>query len=216
MTEPPESESPALPDPRSALGPYARSKILAERAVYEATRAGVPCVVTTITTPIGPGDPTPTPPTQLLIDLMRGRVPAMMDMPWHLSDVRDIAHAICNAPDMGVPGRRYILRGETWTTERLLQTLSSLCQRPMPGVRAPYALALAIASMGEASSRITGRPPRAFVEGVRLARARMDLDSDPGADGSRRHDEAGGAVPLRRHRLVARKRPRRLNHRASE
>lgn len=180
-TDPSMNGSPVLPDPRSTPGPYSRSKNLAERAVYEAWASGLPAVVTTVTTPVGPGDQTRTPPTQLLINLMRGRIPAMMRMSWHLSDVRDIARAICNAPARGEPGRRYVLSGETWSTDRLLGTLSTLFRRTMPHRRVPYPLAFAVASIGEAGSRLTGRAPSASVEAVRLSRATIDLSSEPDA-----------------------------------
>ncbi len=173
---------PWLPDPRDALGLYSRSKILAEQAAYAAHAEGLPVVVATVTTPIGPGDRTPTPPIQLLIDLMRGRIPAMLPMTWRLADVRDTARAIVAAGELGEPGRRYVLHGETWTTDRLLESVASASGSKMPKLRAPYAIALAAAHAGEAAARLTGRAPKASIEGVRLARASFDFSGEPGAD----------------------------------
>lgn len=172
---------PWLPEPRDALGPYSRSKILAERAAYSARAAGLEVVVTTVTTPIGPGDRTPTPPTKLIIDLMLGRIPAMVPMTWLLADVRDTARAIVAAGEVGASGRRYVLHGEAWTTDRLLEAVASASGVRMPTVRAPLVLALAAAYAGDALSRLTGREPKASVEGVRLARASIDLSAEAGA-----------------------------------
>lgn len=172
---------PWLPDPRGALGLYSRSKILAENAAYAAHSDGLPVVVATVTTPIGPGDRTPTPPTQLLIDLMRGGIPAMLPMTWRLADVRDTARAIVAAGELGEPGRRYVLHGEAWTTDRLLESVASASGSKMPRLRAPYAIALAAAHAGEAAARLTGRAPKASIEGVRLARASFDFSDEPGA-----------------------------------
>ena len=172
---------PWLPDPDGALGSYSRSKILAERAAYAANADGMSVVVATVTTPLGPGDRTPTPPTQLLIDLLRGRIPAMLTMTWRVADVRDAAHAIVAAGELGEPGRRYVIQGEAWTTDRLLECVAWASGSRMPKLRAPYAIALATAHAGEAAARLTGRAPKASIEGVRLARATIDLSGEPGA-----------------------------------
>ncbi len=174
--------APPLPAAEETLGPYSRSKNLAERAAYAAAERGLGVVVATVTTPIGPGDRTRTPPTQLLIDLMRGDVPATLPMAWRLSDVRDTAEGIAAAGEVGEAGRRYMLHGETWTTERLLEAVGEASGRPMPRARAPFQLALAAAHAGEALSRVTGRAPKASVEGVRLARAEIDLSKEAGAE----------------------------------
>jgi dihydroflavonol-4-reductase len=57
-----------------------------------------------------------------------------------------------------------------------LRVLSELTGLPAPGWQVPYALALAGAYGNELVSRFTGRPPKAPVGGVRMARYKMFFD----------------------------------------
>lgn len=152
-------------------GPYCLSKLRAERAAIEAAGAGLPVVVVNPTVPIGPGDESCTPPTRMLLDVLCGRTPAYLDCTLNLIDVRDVAYGHLLAAGRGRPGERYILGGETLSLAALLQRLGRLTGLPMPRRRIPGWLALAAAHVDEAiADRITGRPPRAPLTGVRLAR----------------------------------------------
>src|SRR5882757_11062700 len=50
------------------IGPYKRSKFMAEQVAFEAARAGVDVVVVNPTTPIGEGDLKPTPTGRIVVD----------------------------------------------------------------------------------------------------------------------------------------------------
>ena len=160
-----------------AVGPYCRSKLRAENAALEHVLAasGRPVVVANPTMPVGPGDRGLSPPTRLIRDFCRGRLPARMDCTLNLIDVRDVAHGLIRDPmDRGRPGRRYLLGGENLTLLGLLEHLSGLTGVPVPRWRVPYALGLAVAAVSEAwADRVTGRPPRATLTGVRLTRRTM-------------------------------------------
>ena len=54
-----------------------------------------------------------------------------------------------------------------------LDVLQEITGLPAPNLRVPYGLALSAAHVNEAISRITGRPPRVPVSGVRMARYKM-------------------------------------------
>ena len=56
---------------------------------------GLPVVVANPTMPVGPGDRGLSPPSRLILDFCRGRLPAMMDCTLNLIDVRDVAHGLC-------------------------------------------------------------------------------------------------------------------------
>src|SRR6185312_15723741 len=50
------------------IGPYCRSKYLAERHALRLGRAGAPVVVVNPTLPVGPGDLGRSPPTRMILD----------------------------------------------------------------------------------------------------------------------------------------------------
>ena len=159
-------------------GPYCRSKFLAEQAALDAAGKGLPVVVVNPTLPVGPGDRLLTPPSRMLIDFLNGRTPAYLETAFNMIDVRDAAMGHLLAAEHGRIGRRYILGGENLTMTQLLALLGQLTGRPMPKRRVPYWLALAYSAAEEfVADRITGKPPRAPLTGVRLARQTMHFDN---------------------------------------
>jgi dihydroflavonol-4-reductase len=161
-----------------AVGPYCLSKLRAEVAARRRAEAGHPVLIANPTMPVGPGDRGLSPPTRLIRDFMRGALPARMDCTLNLIDVRDAAEGLARVAERGRPGRRYLLGGENLTLLDLLRALSDLTGVPVPRWRVPYAVGLAVAYLGEFySSRITKRPPKATVTGVRLTRRTMHFDA---------------------------------------
>lgn len=153
--------------PESAmLGPYPRSKWRAERVAEE---AAVPTAIVLPTAPIGPGDARPTPPGELLRDLANGALPAMIRCTWNLVDVRAVAEGALAALDRGEAGRRYLLAGETLDTEAMLALFQEVSGLPGPRARVPYGVALTAARVEAGIARLTGKPPKAPLTGVRLA-----------------------------------------------
>jgi dihydroflavonol-4-reductase len=161
-----------------AVGPYCRSKLLAEHAAMARAREGRPVVVANPTMPVGPGDRGLSPPTRLIRDFCRGKLPARMDCTLNLIDVRDVARGLILTMERGQPGRRYLLGGENLTLLGLLTVLSELSGQPVPRWRVPYGAGLAIAYLSELwADHVSGRPPKATVTGVRLTRRTMHFDA---------------------------------------
>jgi dihydroflavonol-4-reductase len=159
-------------------GPYCRSKFLAERAALDAAERGLPVVVVNPTLPIGPGDRLLTPPSRMLVDFLNGRAPAYLETAVNMIDVRDAALGHLLAAERGRIGRRYILGGENLTLSALLALLEDLSGRPMPKRRIPYWLAYLYGTVDEfLATRVTGKPPRAPLTGIRLARHAMRFDN---------------------------------------
>jgi dihydroflavonol-4-reductase len=75
-------------------------------------------------------------------------------------------------------GERYILGGRNMTLKQILDTLAAITGRPAPRVRIPHAVALAAGYADEWISRLTGREPQIPVEGVKMSRHRMFVESD--------------------------------------
>jgi len=171
-------------------GAYKRSKFLAERVALDAAASGFPVVVVNPTAPVGDHDVKPTPTGKIVVDFLKGALPAFIDTGLNLVDVRDTAEAHLLAAERGRPGERYIVGSENLTLARILQTLARLTGREAPRVKLPYAVAYAAGLVTTGWARITGRPPLAPLDAVRMAKkkmfvsiekARRELGFSPGA-----------------------------------
>jgi dihydroflavonol-4-reductase len=160
------------------IGHYKRSKFLAEEVVRDAARQGMSVVIVNPSTPIGPGDVKPTPTGQMVLDAAAGRMPAYVDTGLNIVHVDDVATGHLLAFRRGRIGERYILGGEDMTLREILTDIAQLVGRKPPRVRLPRGVVLPIAYVAEAVARMTGRPGRITVEGVRMARKRMFFSSE--------------------------------------
>src|SRR5487761_1180019 len=159
------------------IGHYKRSKFLAEEKAREAAARGVPVVIVNPSTPIGPGDVKPTPTGQIVLDAARGRTPAYVDTGLNIVHVDDVAAGHLLAYHRGRIGERYILGGEDMTLRQILTLIAQLMGRSPPRIRLPHGAVLPVAYVAELYARLTGRPTRVTVEGVRMARKRMFFSS---------------------------------------
>jgi dihydroflavonol-4-reductase len=173
----------ALPDESTdtsvdeMIGEYKKSKWLAEREALSAAAAGLPLVIVNPTTPVGPGDAKPTPTGQIVVDFLSGRMPAYVDTGLNFVPVEDAAAGHLLAAERGRIGERYILGGENLTLKAMLNMLSAASGRPAPRVRLPHAVAMAAGYADAAFSRVTGREPRIPLDGVRMARHSMFVNT---------------------------------------
>ena len=154
-------------------GHYKRSKWLAEQVVLEQARAGLPVVVVNPTAPVGDHDRKPTPTGKIILDFLRGKLPAFVDTGLNLIDARDTAIGHLLAAEYGRTGERYILGSENLTLQQILGRLALIANKPPPTTKVPYAIAYAAGVITTAWATITGREPLAPLEGVRMARKKM-------------------------------------------
>ncbi|MEM6488063.1 MAG: NAD-dependent epimerase/dehydratase family protein [Pseudomonadota bacterium] len=168
-----------LHEPDALLGPYPASKRWAEIAVEDAVEDGADALSVLPSAPVGPGDRRPTPPGRLILDLARGATPALIDTVLDVVDVRALALGIVAALDEGETGKRYLLSGQPLSLAGLARRVAEMTGVPAPRRRVPIRLALAAAQVEAGLSRLTRRPPRAPITGVRLAARRPRFD--PGA-----------------------------------
>jgi dihydroflavonol-4-reductase len=154
-------------------GHYKRSKFLAEQAALEFARGGFPVVIVNPTAPIGDHDVKPTPTGKIVLDFLKGDMPAFIDTGLNVVDVRDTAEAHLLACERGRPGERYILGSENLTLAQILQKLATITGRKAPSIKLPYAVAYCAGLCSTAWAGITGVPPRVPIEAVRMARKKM-------------------------------------------
>ena len=76
---------------KDMVGHYKRSKFLAEQVALEFAAAGLPLTVVNPSTPVGPWDTRPTPTGQMIVDFLKGRMPAYLETGLNLIHVADVA-----------------------------------------------------------------------------------------------------------------------------
>src|SRR5215470_9537668 len=160
------------------IGPYKRSKFMAEQVAVEAARAGQDVVIVNPTTPIGERDIKPTPTGRIVVDFLKRKFPAYVDTGLNLVDATACARGHILALEKGTRGERYILGGENLTLKLILDKLAAITGLPSPKVKVPYAVAFAAGVVDEiVTGRILRRQPRATVEAVRMSRKKMFVTS---------------------------------------
>ncbi len=175
--EPADETTPSSLD--EMLGPYKRSKFLAEGEVRRLVEEqGLPAVIVNPSTPVGPGDVKPTPTGRMIVDAVSGRMPAYVETGLNLVHVDDVAQGHLLALERGTIGKRYILGGENLSLQEILIRLATISGHPPPRFRLPHNLVLPIAYVAEVWARIRGtQEPMLTINGVRLSKKKMFFSS---------------------------------------
>jgi dihydroflavonol-4-reductase len=215
-------DRPQLPTERTEskleemIGHYKRSKWLAEREVLNAAKEGLRVVIAMPTTPVGPWDWKPTPTGKIIVDFLNGNMPGYVETGLNFVGVEECAAGHLLAAEKGVPGQRYLLGGENLTLKQFLDLISRITGLPAPKLKIPHSLALGVAYVNTAFSRLLGKDPGIPVEGVQIARhtmfvdcsrSRTELGFRPGSvaaavERAVRWYEANGYVSARRARRI--------------
>jgi len=162
-------------------GDYKRSKFLAEQVALEFAREGFPVVIVNPTAPIGDHDFKPTPTGKIVLDFLRGEMPAYIDTGLNLVDARDVARGHLLAAEKGKVGERYILGCENLTLQQILERLATITGKKAPAVQLPYAVAYAAGLFTTGWAAISGQTPRVPMEAVRMAKKKMFVTHEKAA-----------------------------------
>ena len=163
---------------KDMVGHYKRSKFIAEGVALEFAAAGLPLVVVNPSTPIGPWDWRPTPTGQIIVDFLKGRLPAYLETGLNLIHVADVARGHLLAEAKGQVGEKYILGHENLSLSQILRLLAEISGRPAPRIKLPYWPVLALAYVDEFwANHISGKPPGVPLTAVRMARKFMYFDN---------------------------------------
>ena len=154
---------------------YKLSKWDAEVVARELAAKGAPIVIVNPSAPVGPRDVKSTPTGQVIVDFLNRQMPAYLDTGLNWVHVRDVAIGHILAAEKGRIGERYILghADGNWTMKEAFAVLAEIAQLPAPKFQVPYFVALAAAHVDETISRFTGKPPKAPLAGVRMAKYKM-------------------------------------------
>jgi dihydroflavonol-4-reductase len=173
----PGTEDVAL-HPEDLVNDYKRSKYLGEQEVLKYAQRGLPVVIVNPSFPVGPWDVKPTPSGQLIVNFLRGRIPAYVDTGLNVVDVEDVAFGHVMAAEHGRIGERYILGQANLTLLELFRLLEQVSGVKAPRFRIPYGVAYLSAYVSEFVARhLTHKPPFVTLAGVKLSRKRMFFDA---------------------------------------
>jgi dihydroflavonol-4-reductase len=151
---------------------YKLSKWRAEILALELAAKGAPVVIVNPSAPVGPRDVRPTPTGQVIVDFLNRKMPAYLETGLNWVHVRDVAAGHILAAEKGRLGERYILGHAqgNWTMQQAFGVLEEITGVPAPKMRIPHLVALAAAYVNEVIARFTGKPPKAPLAGVRMAK----------------------------------------------
>ncbi len=162
----------------SAIGAYKRSKVVAERVVEKMiAEQGLPAVLVSPSTPIGPRDIKPTPTGRIIVEAANGKMPAYLDTGLNLAHVDDVARGHLLALERGKVGEVYILGGEDVSLKEMLGVIAGLTGRKAPAVRLPRLPLFPLAVAAEAAARVTGREPFVTMDALKMAKHHMFFSS---------------------------------------
>ena len=150
----------------SYLSTYERSKRLAERRVFElAGSLDVPLVSVNPSSVQGPGRSKGS--ARLLLEVVNGRLPVLVDTTISLVDIEDCARGHVLAETRGTPGERYLLSGASMTTREAVDVLDRIWGLPRKVRFAPGWLATLAGEIAWMGARALRRDATLCPEAVR-------------------------------------------------
>lgn len=160
------------------IGVYKRSKFLAEEAVRGLIRQkGLPCVIVNPSTPIGPRDIKPTPTGRIIVEALKGNIPAYVDTGLNVVHVDDVATGHWLAFEHGKIGEHYILGGTNLGLGEILAMIAAIEGKAAPTLKLPRLPLFPVAAIAEFAARFTGREPMLTLDGLRMAKKKMFFSS---------------------------------------
>jgi dihydroflavonol-4-reductase len=110
------------------------------------------------------------------VDFLNGKLPGYVETGLNFVGAEECAAGHLQVAEKGKVGERYLLGGENLTLKQMLDVLAKITGLPAPAWKIPHSLALGVAYMSTAFSRLVGGEPQIPVEGVKIARHRMFVD----------------------------------------
>ena len=149
---------------------YSMSKYIAENEARMFISKGLPLVIVNPTLVIGINDIKPTPSGQMIIDVVKKKMPGYIDGGINIIDVEDVAQGHILAVTKGKGGNRYLLGNRNVTVYEYLKLIADIAGVKPPAIKLPYKLALALGHIFELGSYITKKPPVVTASEVRIGK----------------------------------------------
>jgi dihydroflavonol-4-reductase len=167
-------EPPAFPERPPAGCHYKRSKWEGERRALAWAQRGLPVMIASPTTLLGPEDERPTPSGRMVVDLLAGRFPCCSRTGLNVISVEDVAAGLMAIAERGRAGERYLLADRNLWLAELLQQIAAAANMKAPRVLVPWPIIALAGLAGEAWGRLTGAGhSRLCLETAHFARRRQ-------------------------------------------
>ncbi len=162
----------------TAIGAYKKSKVVAERLVERmVAESGLPAIIVSPSTPIGPRDIKPTPTGRVIVEAALGRIPAFIDTGLNLVHVDDVAAGHLLALERGRIGESYILGGQDVAFRVMIGAIAKMTGRRAPTIGLPRLPLFPLAYAAEAVAQLTGKEPFITADALKMAKYRMFFTS---------------------------------------
>jgi dihydroflavonol-4-reductase len=149
---------------------YDRTKAQGELEVLAGVKQGLDAVTVNPTAVLGPFDFKPSHQGELLIDLGRRKMPALVEAGFDWVDVRDVVAGAMAAEQKGRTGERYLLGGHWATITGLARLVGEATGVKPPRFVSPMWLARIAAPFVSAASALLGRRPLFTSTSLRILR----------------------------------------------
>ncbi len=149
---------------------YSMSKYIAENEARIFVTRGLPVVMVNPTLVIGINDIKPSPSGQMIIDVVKQKIPGYIDGGINIVDVEDVARGHILAAKKGRVGERYLLGNKNITVHDYLTLIAEIAGVKPPAIKLPYHVALALGYLFEFGASLTKKPPVVTASEVRIAR----------------------------------------------
>jgi dihydroflavonol-4-reductase len=158
---------------------YNRSKAMAEQAVLDAVAGGLDAMIINPTSVVGPNDFKPSLIGQAILQLYRGKMPALIPGGYDWVDVRDVVSGTISAIEKGRTGESYLLSGHYVSLADLYNLLTNLKGNGKNLPVLPSWLAEIGLPFLQAWSRMSGSKPLYTRESLQILKtAHPDISSE--------------------------------------
>ncbi len=147
---------------------YNQSKALAEELVLHAVASGLDAVIINPTSVMGPNDFKPSLIGQAIIQLYKGKIPALIPGGYDWVDVRDVVAGTISAIENGRTGQSYLLSGHFKTLPELYEQIIGIQGKDKKLPVIPFWLAEVGVPFLKAWARISGNRPLYTKESVEI------------------------------------------------
>jgi dihydroflavonol-4-reductase len=147
---------------------YYLSKFRAEQVALDYCRRGLRVVIVNPTNPCGPRDIAPTPTGQLIINVVKGKLPGYVDGGINVSDVDDTAIGHVKAMEKGRPGEKYLLGNANLSVKQYFDLIAEIAGVKPPAFRIPKPIAELFGYLYQGVATVTRKPPTTTAAWVRI------------------------------------------------
>lgn len=160
------------------LSQYERTKYLGEQVLFEES-SDLDFVCVNPSSVQGPGRSTGT--ARLILDLINGRLPALVDTSISIVDIDDCARGHVLAAQKGSSATRYLLSGTTMTVRDAVRIAGDITGRELSTLFVPGALASALVAVAQPIAQLAGRNLPFCREMIRVMRFGHTYDGSKAA-----------------------------------